>query len=141
MDCGHPGAGLNGVTLVGKAITAGAGISLARFQDLCQFFPLSSQRRVPGLVAVEFLRPPLAFLGTDKILQLGLEMRDRRFGAVDLLLQLVDAILHLLALDGVQPLPGGFGPVVTIPTSRNIAEKWGTPSWHRNGNGVPHSLP
>ena len=64
---------------------------------------------------VEFLRLALAFFGADEILQRSFQVSDGRFRAADFLLQLVDAVLHLFALDGVQALLGSFG--VTLRAS------------------------
>ena len=60
-----------------------------------------------GAVYPQFLGDPLGFLGADEGLQRRFALGDGIFQAVDLRLEFVDTILHLLALDGIQALGRG----------------------------------
>src|SRR5579864_1299619 len=107
-----------------------------------KLFPLFHQRGVARFVLIEFLGLALAFFGADEVLQRGFQVCNGGLGAADCFFQLVDAIFHLLASDGIQALLWGFGSVKArtiavgrsicsigcrkIPTSRNGSEKWGT---------------
>ena len=79
-----------------------------RLKCLTQFFPL----RQPALqfrpAPPQFLCNPLGFLGADEGLQGCFIFGDGIFQAVDFRLKFVDAIFHLLALDGIQALGRGI---------------------------------
>ena len=55
-------------------------------------------------VLVEFLRLALAFFGADEVLHRSFEARDGVLGPADFFFELVNAVFHLLALDGIQAL-------------------------------------
>src|SRR3979409_2340353 len=71
-------------------------------QSLTEILPLLDQRSMSGFVLVEFLRLALVFVRADEVLQRGLALCDCRFGGADFGFQFMDAIFHLLALDGIQ---------------------------------------
>ena len=73
-----------------------------------------------GLSFAQFLGNPLGFFGADEALQRCFALGDGIFQAVDFRLEFVDAIFHLLALDGIQALalrsPRTFGGCpLTLP--------------------------
>ena len=53
---------------------------------------------------LQFLRLALALIGTDEVLHSRFTLRNHGLGAVDCRFQFVDAILHLLALEGIHAL-------------------------------------
>ncbi len=56
---------------------------------------------------VELLRLALALVGADVVLQGCFAPCDYGLGAADFRFEFMDAIFHLLALDGIQPLSFG----------------------------------
>jgi hypothetical protein len=75
---------------------------------LAQLLPLrhpALQLRAPF---PQFLRNPLSFLGADEGLEAGFALGDGIFQAVDFGLELVNAVFHLLAFDGIQAPPRGI---------------------------------
>src|SRR5208283_525591 len=84
---------------------------------------------------LQFLRLALAFLGADKVLQLGFAVGDGRLDTADFFFQFVDPLFHLFALDGIQALLLYLCDRVAIPTARNIGENWGTRRFSRSNPG------
>src|SRR5579872_2110764 len=56
------------------------------------------------LTGIQFLRLPLTFFRADEVLQRRLETGDLVLSPADRGFQFTNSILHLLALDGIQPL-------------------------------------
>ncbi len=77
------------------------------FEGLRKFLPLLHQTLHIALLAGKFLGLTLGFFGTDEALKLRFTESNRGFSACDLFFDFVQAVFHLLALDGVQT--AGFG--------------------------------
>jgi hypothetical protein len=83
--------------------------SMPPFRQLCfqrngQFFPLHHQGGKIGAALAQEFGLTLSFVGADERLQFLLTFGDPFFENCNLLFHLLAALLHLLHLDGIQPL-------------------------------------
>lgn len=96
-------------------------------QGCGELLPFLQPGGMGGLCLIEFLRLALAVGGADEILQSCFPVRDGSFETGDFFFQFPNAILHLLALDGIQAFPsrrfGGCG--------RGVASVRGLDCWGR----------